>query len=97
MTWVTEINHVVAPTDLSEGRIWQFVDEQRLGPFRFWHHLNRSTPTADGVEMEDVVHYVMPWGWLGRLVHRVFVERRLRNIFDYRRDYLGALFEQRSS
>src|SRR4051794_23250549 len=29
-TWVTEITHVV------EGSL--FVDEQRAGPYRFWHH-----------------------------------------------------------
>ncbi len=28
--WVTEITHVVEPT--------LFVDEQRYGPYRFWHH-----------------------------------------------------------
>jgi len=84
VTWVTEIKHVVEP--------YQFVDEQRLGPFRFWNHQHRFRTVPDGIEMEDIVHYVMRMGWIGRLVHRFFIRRRLERIFDFRRDYLRARF-----
>lgn len=84
MTWVTEIKQV--------ERYRQFVDEQRLGPFRFWHHLHRFIPAEEGIDMEDIVHYVMPWSGLGQGVHRVFIARRLEQIFDYRRDYLAQRF-----
>lgn len=84
MTWVTEIKHVEP--------LRQFVDEQRIGPFRFWHHLHRFRAVEGGVEMEDVVHYVMPWGLLGRLIHRCFIRARLNRIFDFRRDYLAGYF-----
>jgi len=81
MTWVTEIKHVQAP--------YQFVDEQRIGPFRFWHHQHRLREAEGGIEMEDIVHYVMPWGWFGRLVHALFIRDRLETIFDFRRDCLA--------
>lgn len=84
MAWVTEIKHV--------ERLRQFVDEQRIGPFRFWHHLHRFRAVEGGVEMEDVVHYVMPWGWLGEIVHAVFIRARLQAIFDFRQAYLAAHF-----
>lgn len=84
MTWVTEIKHV--------ERLRQFVDEQRIGPFRFWHHLHRFRAVEGGIEMEDIVHYVMPWGWLGQIVHAVFIRARLRAIFDFRREYLTRCF-----
>ena len=84
MTWVTEIKHVI--------RLRQFVDEQRLGPYRFWHHLHRFREVEGGVEMEDIVHYVMPWGLLGHVVHAVFIEARLKRIFDFRREYLEGYF-----
>jgi len=84
MDWVTEIKHV--------ERLRQFVDEQRMGPFRFWFHLHRFTAVEGGIEMEDCVHYVMPWGWLGRMVHTLFIRRRLEHIFDFRRDYLTQRF-----
>lgn len=86
MTWVTEIKHV--------ERYAQFVDEQRVGPFRFWYHLHRFRPSECGVYIEDVVYYVMPWGWLGDWVHRYFIARRLQRIFDFRQDYLDHRFNR---
>lgn len=47
--WVTEITHV------AEGSL--FVDEQRLGPYRFWHHQHHFHPIDHGVEMRDIVHF----------------------------------------
>lgn len=82
MTWVTEIKHVEPHR--------RFVDEQRIGPFRFWYHEHRFEAVAGGIEMHDTVHYVMPWGLLGRLVHALFIRRRLEAIFDYRRAHLAA-------
>lgn len=84
MTWVTEIKQVEP--------LRQFVDEQRIGPYRFWHHLHRFREVEGGIEMEDTVHYVMPWGWLGRLAHAVFVRERLQEIFDFRREHLAGIF-----
>lgn len=84
MTWVTEIKQV--------ERFKQFVDEQRIGPYRFWHHLHQFQEIEGGIEMEDIVHYVMPWGWLGRIVHWIFVRQRLEAIFEFRRAYLSQKF-----
>lgn len=85
MNWVTEIKHVDAPH--------HFVDEQRIGPFRFWYHQHCFRAVPGGTEMEDIVHYVMPWGWLGRLTHRLFIGKRLQAIFDFRRDYLARRWQ----
>jgi ligand-binding SRPBCC domain-containing protein len=84
MTWVTEIKHVVP--------LHRFVDEQRIGPFRFWFHEHRFDAVPGGIEMTDIVHYVMPWIWLGELVHAVFIRRRLNAIFDFRRAYIAKLW-----
>jgi ligand-binding SRPBCC domain-containing protein len=84
LTWVSEIKDVRAP--------FRFVYEQRLGPFRFWHHLLRFSELEDGTRLEDIVYYVMPFGWLGQLAHRLFIRARLNAIFDFRRDYLARLW-----
>lgn len=84
MTWVTEIKHVES--------LYRFVDEQRIGPFRFWFHEHSFQPVSGGIEMTDIVHYQMPWGWLGELVHLVFIRRRLNAIFDFRRAYIEELW-----
>lgn len=84
MSWVTEITHVVAPN--------YFVDEQRFGPYRFWHHQHHFREVGEGVEMTDIVHYAMPYGILGLAVHKMVVAKRLKQIFEFRRRKLVELF-----
>lgn len=84
LTWVTEITHVIEP--------YYFVDEQRFGPYSFWHHKHYFKEVEGGVEMRDVLHYELPYGILGKMAHRVFVRKRLEEIFDYRFEKLEALF-----
>ncbi len=82
--WVTEITHV------TEGEY--FVDEQRFGPYALWHHKHFIKEISGGVEMEDIVDYKLPFGWLGRLIHPIFVKPRLKKIFEYRTKKLTELF-----
>ncbi|HLP39941.1 MAG TPA: SRPBCC family protein [Fibrobacteria bacterium] len=83
-TWVTEITHV---RDLE-----YFVDEQRMGPYRFWHHEHHFRAVTGGVEVEDLVHYALPLGPLGRALAGRWVARRLTGIFDYRQAVLARKF-----
>jgi ligand-binding SRPBCC domain-containing protein len=82
--WMTEI------TQVSEGRY--FIDEQRVGPYRIWHHQHHFKAVEDGVEMTDVVHYQLPLGFIGALAHRIFVRRQLESIFEFRRQKLLEIF-----
>jgi len=84
MRWVTEITHVV-PLRL-------FVDEQRFGPYRFWHHQHLFRETPGGVEMEDLVHYALPFGPLGRIVNALVTARQVKEIFEFRRLFLDRSF-----
>lgn len=83
VTWVTEISHVV---DRS-----LFVDEQRFGPYRFWHHQHHFREVDEGVEITDIVHYALPRAG-APLVQRWLVGPRLAEIFEYRRGVLEELF-----
>ncbi|MDZ7292699.1 MAG: SRPBCC family protein [candidate division KSB1 bacterium] len=83
-TWVTEITHVVEPH--------LFVDEQRFGPYRFWHHQHRFREIEGGVEMQDLVHYALPFGVLGRIAAGRLVRGELRKIFTHRREVLAQKF-----
>ncbi|HSI91791.1 MAG TPA: SRPBCC family protein [Adhaeribacter sp.] len=78
--WMTEITHV------QDGRY--FIDEQRMGPYAFWHHTHIFREIPGGVEMTDQVHYKLPFGVLGRLAHALFVKRQLHGIFNYRTQVL---------
>lgn len=85
--WVTEITHV------QEGAY--FVDEQRFGPYAFWHHKHFLQETAGGVEMRDLVHYKLPLGFLGKLANAAFVKKQLKGIFDFRYQQVATLFDGR--
>jgi len=86
LRWVTEIMLV------TEGSC--FVDEQRRGPYRSWHHEHhfRPAPGGVGVEMTDVVHYEIPFGWIGMAANALFVRRQVDGIFDYRFREIERLF-----
>ena len=81
--WVTEISHVAEP--------YYFVDEQRFGPYRFWHHQHHFQEVPGGVAMTDIVHYRLRWEPFSRLAAGL-VARRLAHIFDFRRQALRELF-----
>ena len=84
MQWVTEITHV-------EDKKF-FVDEQRYGPYAFWHHKHFIREIPGGVEMEDIVHYKLPLGILGQLVQPILVKPQLEKIFEFRSKKLIELF-----
>lgn len=88
MTWLTEITQVREPH--------YFVDEQRVGPYRIWHHEHffRALNTGE-TEVRDLVHYVPPLGFLGHLLNRLIIKRELSKIFDFREEQLVRLFGSR--
>lgn len=83
--WVTEI------TQVSEGHY--FVDEQRFGPYRMWHHEHRFEEQNGGVLMTDRVSYKLPFGFIGRMAHSLFVKNQLKQIFTFREAYLSQIFK----
>lgn len=82
--WLTEITHV------RDGEF--FVDEQRLGPYRLWHHEHHFSSAPGGLHMTDHITYDPGWGPAGALVERLWIRGKLRHIFDYRREKIAALF-----
>jgi ligand-binding SRPBCC domain-containing protein len=71
-----------------------FVDEQKKGPYKQWHHAHRFEAHGSRTKMIDEVQYSLPFGALGRIVHAVKVRRDVNRIFDYRRLQIDALFGQ---
>jgi ligand-binding SRPBCC domain-containing protein len=84
MHWVTEITHV-------QHKVF-FVDEQRFGPYKFWHHKHFLKEVPEGVEMIDVVHYKIPYGFLGKIAHKLFIKKKVNEIFDQRFKRLEEMF-----
>ena len=82
--WVTEITHVNEPNF--------FVDEQRFGPYAFWHHKHFLEEIPNGVKMKDEIHYALPLGLIGRIANHLLVSKQLEKIFAYRTNKLKQLF-----
>jgi ligand-binding SRPBCC domain-containing protein len=76
LSWTTEITFV---KDNS-----YFIDEQRFGPYALWHHKHFFETEGNGVKMTDVVHYALPFGFLGRIMNALVVKNKLKEIFEYR-------------
>ena len=83
--WVTEITHV--------QELNRFVDEQRFGPYAFWHHLHQFRSVKGGTEMTDRVTYRLPFRLLGgALINRLYVQPQLAHVFGFRRSRVDELF-----
>jgi ligand-binding SRPBCC domain-containing protein len=82
--WVSEITQYKDKT--------YFIDLQLYGPYAFWHHKHFVHKIEGGVEMEDIIDYKVPMGWLGQLVHPFLVKPKLEEIFSYRQKKLIELF-----
>jgi len=84
MTWVTEITHV-------EDKKY-FVDEQRIGPYKMWHHEHILGKHPEGTRMIDIISYQPPFGFLGTVANMLIIKGKLQQIFDYRFHKIEELF-----
>ena len=83
--WVTEITQVNQPD--------YFVDIQLDGPYKLWHHKHFIHQVEGGVEIEDIVHYAVPFGVLGRMLHPLIIRPKLEEIFANRVKKMNQLFK----
>ena len=76
----------------SEITVWEpphrFVDEQRRGPYRFWHHEHAFESRDGGTLCRDEVRYAVPFDFL---IHRWLVRPDIGRIFAFRRKRLAQL------
>ena len=84
--WVTEITHV------EKNKL--FVDEQRVGPYKIWHHEHLFKVNGAGVLMIDIVSYKLPFGIIGKLLNTLFIKNKIQDIFNYRFNKLDEIFNQ---
>lgn len=86
VSWVTEIKQAKENT--------YFIDEQRFGPYKFWYHIHFFRPMNQGVEMEDIVYYGLPFGYVGVLFGSKLVQKQLKRIFDFREQQISQIFNK---
>jgi ligand-binding SRPBCC domain-containing protein len=81
--WVAEIKHI--------KEMHSFVDEQKIGPYRFWYHYHQIDELDGCIKLTDTVYYEVPFGIFGKILHFFFIRNTLKRIFDYRKEKLAEL------
>lgn len=84
MNWMTEITHVKDHE--------YFIDEQRFGPYALWHHQHHFKEIPGGVLMNDILNYAIGYGPIGQMANAVLVEKKVKEIFDYRTKAINERF-----
>lgn len=84
LNWVTEITHVKDQE--------YFIDEQRFGPFAFWHHQHHFKKIDGGVLMHDTLHYAIGFGPIGAIANALIVKNKINGIFKFRYQKVEELF-----
>ena len=84
VNWCTEITHI-------KGKMY-FVDEQRKGPYSMWHHEHHFKSVDGGVLMTDILYYDIGKSVFGWIVGKLFVHKKVREIFKYRFEVLEKYF-----
>ena len=84
MDWLTEISHIEPMS--------YFVDEQRVGPYKLWHHQHKIEKTERGVLMTDILTYQISFSILGQVANTLFIDKKIEEIFDYRKKVLNSVF-----
>lgn len=84
LNWMTEITQI--------KELDYFIDEQRIGPYKLWHHQHKITAIEGGVLMEDIVTYQPPFAILGALANKLFIKRQLNEIFAFRTNAIEKRF-----
>jgi len=83
--WLTEISQI------KEGSY--FVDNQIFGPYKMWHHEHHFKSNDDGTtDIIDKVKYKVPFYILGKLIHKIFIRKKLFKIFMFRQNKINELF-----
>jgi hypothetical protein len=81
MRWQSEITAWEPP--------YRFVDEQRRGPYKRWHHEHLFMERGGGTVIFDRVEYALYGGPLAPLVHALIVRADVERIFRYRAEEIG--------
>lgn len=84
LSWTTEI------TKVEKHR--RFIDKQKKGPYKLWHHEHIFEEKGANVVMHDIVTYELPFYIAGEVAHTLFVRTQLKEIFAYRKKKIDELF-----
>ena len=83
-SWLTEIKHV--------EHQHAFVDEQRIGPYKIWHHRHTIEAIEGGTLMTDEIHFLPPFPKVSGFLVNLLIKPKLIEIFSHRKLVVDQLF-----
>ena len=84
--WKTEITEWEPP--------FGFVDTQLKGPYRVWIHEHTFISSGGSTIVRDVVNYLPPGSVFEPVITSLFVQKKLKRIFDYRQEKIVSIFNK---
>ena len=84
--WRTLITHFEKPV--------KFIDQQIKGPYSLWHHTHKFKKIDGGTLIIDELRYAIPFGFIGRLIHFLYIKHDIKSIFEYRHKNLDKIFSE---
>ena len=73
---------------------YKFIDQQIKGPYTLWHHTHTFEEKDGGTLIKDNLKYVIPFGWIGRAIHFIYIKHDINGIFQYRHKILNDIFSE---
>jgi len=73
---------------------YKFIDQQIKGPYTLWHHTHTFEEKNGGTLIKDSLQYVIPFGWIGRAIHFIYIKHDINGIFQYRHKILNDIFSE---
>ena len=70
-----------------------FEDEMLEGDFTLMKHTHHFKPVENGVIMIDLFRFETPYGWLGKMMNRIFLTRYMQQLLQQRNEVIKEYAE----
>ena len=61
-----------------------FTDKMIKGDFKFFEHQHFFKPVDNGTIVIDIINYETPYGWIGDLVNKIYLNTYLEKLINHR-------------
>lgn len=69
-----------------------FEDIQTKGPYKMWRHEHIFEEKDGETIMRDVIYFISPGGIFEFIPHKLFVNKKVQHILDYRKAQFSKIF-----
>lgn len=71
----------------------KFTDKMIQGDFTSFEHEHFFKPAENGTIIIDIIYYSIPYGWLGKLVNKIYLNNYLEKLINHRNEVIRQYAE----